>query len=100
MQTLALPITITSAHRSDSHFKSIWHSRFKERLALIGQQCSVTGLEAVQGSAACAAQIQSTMATVRKEEVAKAAQGAPLMMLQLYVTKNRDFCRKLILGKP
>ncbi|KAK9808125.1 hypothetical protein WJX73_009290 [Symbiochloris irregularis] len=42
--------------------------------------------------------IQSTMATVRKEEVAQAAKGAPFLMLQLYVTKNRDFCRNLIMG--
>lgn len=45
-------------------------------------------------------QIQSTMGTVKLAEVAKAAQGAPLMMFQLYVIKDRDFCRRLILGEP
>lgn len=38
------------------------------------------------------------MGTVKLAEVAKAAAGAPLLMFQLYVIKDRDFCRKLILG--
>ena len=45
-------------------------------------------------------QIQSTMGTVKLADVARAAEGAPLMMFQLYVIKDRDFCRKLILGEP
>ena len=43
-------------------------------------------------------QVQSTMGTVKLAEVAEAAAGAPLMMFQLYVIKDRTFCRNLILG--
>lgn len=43
-------------------------------------------------------QVQSTMGTVKLEEVRAAGEGAPLMMFQLYVIKEREFTQRLIQG--
>lgn len=41
-------------------------------------------------------QVLSTMSTQPLEDVAKAGQGGPLQLFQLYVIKDRKFCRSLI----
>ena len=41
-------------------------------------------------------QVLSTMSTQSLEDVAKAGQGGPLQLFQLYVIKDRKFCRSLI----
>lgn len=44
-------------------------------------------------------QIVSTMATTSLEDVAKASQGSPLLIFQLYVQRDRDFTASLIHSK-
>lgn len=45
-------------------------------------------------------QVLSTMATQPLEDVAKAGKDGPLQLFQLYVIKDRDFCKRLIQRKP
>ena len=44
-------------------------------------------------------QVQSTMGTVRLDKVAAAGEGAPFMMFQLYVIKEREYTQRLIQGQ-
>lgn len=44
-------------------------------------------------------QVLSTMATQPLEDVAKAGKDGPLQLFQLYVIKDRAFCRRLIQRK-
>ena len=44
-------------------------------------------------------QVLSTMATQPLEDVAKSGQHGPLQLFQLYVIKDRDFCKRLIQRK-
>ena len=44
-------------------------------------------------------QVLSTMATQPLEDVAKSGQDGPLQLFQLYVIKDRQFCRRLIQRK-
>lgn len=44
-------------------------------------------------------QVLSTMATQPLEDVAKSGQAGPLQLFQLYVIKDRSFCKRLIQRK-
>lgn len=44
-------------------------------------------------------QVQSTMGTIKLQDVIKAGKGAPLMMFQLYVLADREFTKNLIQGR-
>ena len=44
----------------------------------------------------CVTQVLSTMATQPLEDVAKAGKDGPLQLFQLYVIKDRKFCKSLI----
>ena len=44
-------------------------------------------------------QVLSTMATQPLEEVAKSGKDGPLQLFQLYVIKDRNFCKRLIQRK-
>ena len=44
-------------------------------------------------------QVLSTMATQPLEDVARAGQGGPMQLFQLYVIKDRNFCKSLIQRK-
>jgi hypothetical protein len=47
----------------------------------------------------CVVQVLSTMATQPLEDVAKAVKDGPLQLFQLYVIKDRKFCKSLIQRK-
>lgn len=54
-------------------------------------------LAVARAAAACGIpMVQSTMGTVGLRDVYQAGRGAPLMLFQLYVLKDRDFTRDLI----
>ncbi len=44
-------------------------------------------------------QVLSTMATQPLEEVAKSGKDGPMQLFQLYVIKDRNFCKSLIQRK-
>ena len=44
-------------------------------------------------------QVLSTMATQPLEDVAKSGKDGPLQLFQLYVIKDRNFCKRLIQRK-
>lgn len=78
-EKLSMPLLI-----APMAYQRMAHPEGEKATARAAAQCSIP-------------MVQSTMGTVKLAEVAKAAAGAPLLMFQLYVIKDRDFCRKLIL---
>ena len=56
--------------------------------------------QAPVGLSGCALQGVSTMATQPLEQIAEAGRQAPLLWFQLYVLKDREFVKRMVLSAP